>query len=131
MADKKQYQYQVRQANEKKPFEWSGKDGSDAMVEINGCGVIIAFFVVVCASGFALWLLRHARNDVGAVAFVFSIVLGVVLLGIVGGMAWSTLRQFREQQRMEAVVLTAISFAAAIVIGVAIGLSLPTTFTVM
>ena len=131
MAGRSNYSYQVRQVNEKKGFGWSKPSGTDAMAEINGCGVIIAFFIVVCGSGCALWLLRHAMSGAGAVTFVFSVVLMVVLLGVMSGMAWATLRQFWEQDRKEAVVVTAISFTAAAIIGAAIGLSVPLTMVMM
>lgn len=131
MADRSNYSYQVRQVNEKKGFGWSTQGSSDAMMELNGCGVIIAFFVVVCASGGALWLLRHAMSGAGAITFVFSIALAVVLFSVMSGMAWTTLRQFWEQNRKEAVVVTAISFLAAAIIGAAIGLTIPLTLVVV
>lgn len=131
MADRSNYSYQVRQVNEKKGFGWSAQGGSDAMTELNGCGVIIAFFIVVCASGGALWLLRHAMSGAGAITFVFSIALAVILFGVMSGMAWTTLRQFWEQNRKEAVVVTAISFLAAAIIGAAIGLTIPLTLVVV
>ncbi len=126
MADRKKYSYQVRRVEEQN--EWDQGKESVPMAELNGSGVMIAFFIVICASGFAVWLLRRAFSGAGAVVLVFGVILASILLAVVCGMAWNTLRQFRERGQMAAMVLTAFSFAAALMIGVGIGLSLPVLF---
>lgn len=128
MAKKKKRSYRVERVDETKPDKLPYTDPEHKpmpMAEINGSGVALAFFVLICAAGFTVYLLHRAFSGVGTGTMIGCLVVAVILVAAVIGMMATTIAKFREDGHRLRLVLTVISFFTALCIGVAVGLSMP------
>lgn len=128
MAKKEERSYRVQRVEETKPEkEWCEAPEMKPMpmAEINSGGVAIAFFVLICAAGFTVYLLHRVFRGVGIGTAIGCLVVAAILIAAVIGMIATTIHKFREDTHRLRLVLTIISFFTALCIGVAVGLSMP------
>jgi hypothetical protein len=126
MAEKKERNYRVeRVPEENEQNARSYTEDPIPMVEINGSGVALAFLVLICAAGFAVYLLHRIVSGVGIGTMIGCLLVVVVLIAAIIGMIATTVAEFRKDKHRLRLILTVISFFTALCIGAVIGMSMP------
>lgn len=95
------------------------------MAEINGSGVALAFFVLICAAGFSVFLVRRAFSGIEIGYAIACVAAALIVVAAMIGMIAATISKFREDTHRLRLVLTVISFFTALCIGAAIGFTMP------
>ena len=95
------------------------------MTEINGSGVALAFFILICASGFSVFMFRRAFSGIEIGYAIACVAAALIAVAAMIGMIVTTISKFREDTHRLRLVLTVISFFTALCIGAAIGFTMP------
>lgn len=128
MEKKDNFKYRVQRideelrANEQDP---STEMPPMPMAEINGSGVALAFFILICASGFSVFMFRRAFSGIEIGYAIACVAVALIAVAAMIGMIVTTISKFREDTRRLRLVLTVISFFTALCIGAAIGFTMP------
>lgn len=128
MGKKDNFKYRVQRIDE----DLRGDEQNPApdippmpMAEINGSGVALAFFVLICAAGFSVFLFRRAFSGIEIGYAIACVAAALIAVAAVIGMIVTTISKFREDTYRLRLVLTVISFFTALCIGTAIGFTMP------
>lgn len=128
MEKKDNFKYRVQRideelrANEQDP---STEMPPMPMAEINGSGVALAFFILICASGFSVFMFRRAFSGIEIGYAIACVAAALIAVAAMIGMIVTTISKFREDTHRLRLVLTVISFFTALCIGAAIGFTMP------
>lgn len=128
MEKKDNFKYRVQRideelrANEQDP---STEMPPMPMAEINGSGVALAFFILICASGFSVFMFRRAFSGIEIGYAIACVAVALIAVAAMIGMIVTTISKFREDTHRLRLVLTVISFFTALCIGAAIGFTMP------
>lgn len=128
MAGKEKFKYRVQRIDEdlrSDRQETSPDLPPMPMAEINGSGVALAFFVLICAAGFSVFLFRRAFSGIGIGYAIACVAVALIAIAAMIGMIATTISKFREDTQRIRLVLTVISFFTALCIGAAIGFTMP------
>lgn len=128
MEKKDNFKYRVQRideelrANEQDP---STEMPPMPMAEINGSGVALAFFILICASGFSVFMFRRAFSGIEIGYAIACVAAALIAVAAMIGMIVTTISKYREDTHRLRLVLTVISFFTALCIGAAIGFTMP------
>ena len=128
MEKKDNFKYSVQRIDEE--LRGNEQDSASAMppmpmAEINGSGVALAFFILICASGFSVFMLRRAFGGIEIGYAIACVAAALIAVAAMIGMIVTTISKFREDTHRLRLVLTVISFFTALCIGAAIGFTMP------
>ena len=128
MEKKDNFKYRVQRIDEE--LRGNEQDSASAfppmpMAEINGSGVALAFFILICASGFSVFMLRRAFSGIEIGYAIACVAAALIAVAAMIGMIVTTISKFREDTHRLRLVLTVISFFTALCIGAAIGFTMP------
>ena len=128
MENKDNFKYRVQRIDEE--LRGNEQDSASAMppmpmAEINGSGVALAFFILICASGFSVFMLRRAFSGIEIGYAIACVAAALIAVAAMIGMIVTTISKFREDTHRLRLVLTVISFFTALCIGAAIGFTMP------
>ena len=128
MEKKDNFKYRVQRIDEE--LRGNEQDSASAMppmpmAEINGSGVALAFFILICASGFSVFMLRSAFSGIEIGYAIACVAAALIAVAAMIGMIVTTISKFREDTHRLRLVLTVISFFTALCIGAAIGFTMP------
>ena len=128
MEKKDSFKYRVQRIDEE--LRGNEQDSASAMppmpmAEINGSGVALAFFSLICASGFSVFMLRRAFSGIEIGYAIACVAAALIAVAAMIGMIVTTISKFREDTHRLRLVLTVISFFTALCIGAAIGFTMP------
>ena len=128
MEKKDNFKYRVHRIDEE--LRGNEQDSASAMppmpmAEINGSGVALAFFILICASGFSVFMLRRAFSGIEIGYAIACVAAALIAVAAMIGMIVTTISKFREDTHRLRLVLTVISFFTALCIGAAIGFTMP------
>ena len=125
MAKKEKKIYRVERVDETQPEQQTSELRPMPMAEINGSGVALAFFILICAAGFTVYLLRREFSGNGIGLMLGCLVVAAILVAAVIGMIATTLATFRADKHRLRLVLTILSFFTALCIGASLGMTMP------
>lgn len=128
MEKKDNFKYRVQRIDAE--LRGNEQDSASAMppmpmAEINGSGVALAFFILICASGFSVFMLRRAFSGIEIGYAIACVAAALIAVAAMIGMIVTTISKFREDTHRLRLVLTVISFFTALCIGAAIGFTMP------
>ncbi|MCI6832472.1 MAG: hypothetical protein MR896_10385 [Clostridiales bacterium] len=128
MEKKDNFKYRVQRIDEE--LRGNEQDPSTEMppmpmAEINGSGVALAFFILICASGFSVFMFRRAFSGIEIGYAIACVAAALIAVAAMIGMIVTTISKFREDTHRLRLVLTVISFFTALCIGAAIGFTMP------
>ena len=128
MEKKDNFKYRVQRIDEE--LRGNEQDSASAMppmpmAEINGSGVALAFFILICASGFSVFMFRRAFSGIEIGYAIACVAAALIAVAAMIGMIVTTISKFREDTHRLRLVLTVISFFTALCIGAAIGFTMP------
>ena len=128
MEKKDNFKYRVQRIDEElRANEQDPSSGMPPMPlsEINGSGVALAFFILICASGFSVFMFRRAFSGIEIGYAIACVAAALIAVAAMIGMIVTTISKFREDTHRLRLVLTVISFFTALCIGAAIGFTMP------
>lgn len=95
------------------------------MEEINEGGVMVAFFILICAVGFTVYLFQRIFLGGGSIGSrIACVALAAIVVLAVLGMISTTIAKYRGDGNRKQLALALLVYAAAIAIGVAVGCSM-------
>ena len=131
MANKKErMKYQVTPVDD----DWTPEQGVPEikpmpMLDINGAGVTVSLFILACAAGFAVYLVHRAFSGVSAGVMVGCLLVAALVVGAVLGMMATTLARYHKRRKHGMMIVIALAYAAAIAVGIVLGLHIPVDWT--
>ncbi len=127
--DKEKRKYTVRRVDDEtkqpEPQEPMPEIPDMPMLEIGTSAALLAFFVLVCASAFGVFLVGRMTGGHGMGTIIGCLLMLIVLIGAIAGIFVTTLGKFKRAGSKGKLAFVLVLYVAAVVIGVAVGRYMP------